>query len=46
MKNLLLVLGFALASHLAVAAPELKAAVAYYGAQPKAEDVAKIKAAL
>ncbi|MBS3649213.1 dienelactone hydrolase family protein [Pseudaminobacter sp. 19-2017] len=29
-----------------VAAPDLAAAVAYYGRQPKAEDVAKIKAAL
>lgn len=38
--------GGGLVNRLAVAAPELKAAVAYYGAQPKAEDVAKIKAAL
>lgn len=34
------------ANQLAVAAPDLKAAVAYYGMQPKAEDVPKIKAAL
>lgn len=38
--------GGGLVNRMAVAAPELKAAVAYYGAQPKAEDVAKIKAAL
>jgi dienelactone hydrolase len=31
---------------LAVNAPDLKAGVAYYGMQPKAEDVPKIKAAL
>jgi carboxymethylenebutenolidase len=31
---------------LAVASPDLGAAVAYYGRQPKAEDVAKIKAPL
>ena len=29
-----------------MASPDLAAAVAYYGRQPKAEDVAKIKAAL
>jgi carboxymethylenebutenolidase len=34
------------ANQLAVASPELKAAVAYYGAQPDAADVPKIKAAL
>jgi carboxymethylenebutenolidase len=34
------------ANQLAVASPDLKAAVAYYGMQPKAEDVPKIKAAL
>lgn len=38
--------GGGLANRLAVASPDLKAAVAYYGAQPKAADVAKIKAAL
>jgi carboxymethylenebutenolidase len=38
--------GGGLVNRLAVAAPELKAAVAYYGAQPKAEDAAKIKAGL
>lgn len=38
--------GGGLVNRLAVAAPDLKAAVAYYGAQPKAEDAAKIKAAL
>ncbi len=31
---------------LAVASPDLAAGVAYYGAQPKAEDVPKIKASL
>jgi carboxymethylenebutenolidase len=34
------------ANDLAVAAPDLAAAVAYYGRQPKADDVAKIKAPL
>jgi carboxymethylenebutenolidase len=34
------------ANQLAVSAPDLKAAVAYYGMQPKADDVPKIKAAL
>jgi carboxymethylenebutenolidase len=34
------------ANDLAVAAPDLGASVAYYGRQPKAEDVAKIKAPL
>ncbi|WP_315923812.1 dienelactone hydrolase family protein [Mesorhizobium sp. SP-1A] len=34
------------ANMLAVNAPDLAASVAYYGAQPKAEDVPKIKAAL
>jgi carboxymethylenebutenolidase len=38
--------GGGLVNRLAVNAPDLKAAVAYYGAQPKAEDVPKIKAAL
>jgi carboxymethylenebutenolidase len=38
--------GGGLVNRLAVVAPDLKAAVAYYGAQPKAEDAAKIKAAL
>ncbi|MER8627633.1 dienelactone hydrolase family protein [Mesorhizobium sp. M1143] len=33
-------------NNLAVNAPDLAAGVAYYGMQPKAEDVAKIKAAL
>ncbi|OQM77369.1 dienelactone hydrolase family protein [Manganibacter manganicus] len=33
-------------NQLAVHAPDLAAAVAYYGAQPKAEDVSRIKAAL
>jgi len=33
-------------NNLAVADPDLSAGVAYYGAQPKAEDVPKIKAAL
>jgi carboxymethylenebutenolidase len=34
------------ANDLAVASPDLKAAVAYYGRQPKAEDAAKIEAPL
>lgn len=38
--------GGAMANSLAVAVPELKAAVAFYGRQPAAEDVAKIKAAV
>jgi carboxymethylenebutenolidase len=38
--------GGGLANALAVAAPGLKAAVAYYGQQPDAADVPKIKAAL
>ncbi|WP_457659633.1 dienelactone hydrolase family protein [Sinorhizobium medicae] len=38
--------GGGLVNRLAVNAPDLKAGVAYYGAQPKAEDVPKIKAAL
>jgi len=38
--------GGAMANTLAVYIPELKAAVAFYGRQPAAEDVAKIKAAL
>ena len=38
--------GGGLSNDLAVASPDLKAAVAYYGRQPKAEDVPKIKAAL
>lgn len=38
--------GGGLANRTAVAAPDLKAAVAYYGPQPKAEDVPAIKAAL
>ncbi len=38
--------GGGLVNRLAVAAPDLKAAVAYYGAQPKAEDASRIKAAL
>ena len=33
-------------NQVAVRAPELNAAVPYYGSQPKAEDVPKIKAAL
>ncbi|MEX1202068.1 MAG: dienelactone hydrolase family protein, partial [Ferruginibacter sp.] len=36
--------GGAMANTLAVNMPDLKAAVAYYGRQPKAEDVPKIKA--
>ena len=38
--------GGAMANQLAVNVPELKAAVAFYGSQPKAEDVPKIKAAV
>ena len=38
--------GGAMANQLAVHAPELKAAVAFYGRQPDAVDVPKIKAAL
>ncbi len=38
--------GGGLVNRLAVGSPDLKAGVAYYGAQPKAEDVPKIKAAL
>jgi carboxymethylenebutenolidase len=38
--------GGAMSNNLAVSVPELKAAVAFYGRQPKAEDVAKIKAAV
>ncbi len=38
--------GGGLANQTAVNSPDLKAAVAYYGAQPKFEDVPKIKAAL
>jgi carboxymethylenebutenolidase len=38
--------GGAMANNLAVNVPSLKAAVAFYGRQPAAEDVAKIKAAL
>jgi len=38
--------GGGLVNKLAVASPDLKAGVAYYGAQPPAEDVPKIKAAL
>jgi carboxymethylenebutenolidase len=38
--------GGAMANSLAVADPKLNAAVAYYGTQPKAEDVPKIKATL
>lgn len=38
--------GGAMANQLAVHDPQLKAAVAFYGSQPKAEDVPKIKAAL
>jgi len=38
--------GGGLANQLAVNAPELNAAVAFYGSQPKAEEVAKIKAAV
>ena len=38
--------GGGIANDLAVNVPTLKAAVAFYGRQPKAEDVAKIKAAV
>lgn len=38
--------GGAMANQLAVNVPTLKAAVAYYGSQPKKEDVPKIKAAV
>lgn len=38
--------GGGVANNLAVASPDLKAAVAYYGAQPDPADVSKIKAAL
>lgn len=38
--------GGAMANNLAVNVPSLKAAVAFYGRQPKAEDVGKIKAAV
>ncbi|OBZ92691.1 carboxymethylenebutenolidase [Pararhizobium polonicum] len=38
--------GGGLVNKLAVASPDLKAGVAYYGAQPPTEDVPKIKAAL
>ena len=38
--------GGAMANKLAVNDPKLRAAVAYYGSQPKAEDVHKIKASL
>lgn len=38
--------GGAMSNNLAVNVPQLKAAVAFYGRQPKAEDVGKIKAAL
>ena len=38
--------GGAMANNLAVNAPNLKAAVAFYGRQPAAEDVSKIKAAV
>jgi carboxymethylenebutenolidase len=38
--------GGAMANQLAVNSPELKAAVAYYGRQPEAADVPKIKAAV
>ena len=38
--------GGSMANKLAVNSPELKAAVAYYGGQPKSEDVPKIKAHL
>lgn len=38
--------GGAMANNLAVNVPTLKAAVPFYGRQPKTEDVAKIKAAL
>ncbi|SDL78645.1 carboxymethylenebutenolidase [Pedobacter sp. ok626] len=38
--------GGGMSNRLAVADPKLLAAVAYYGAQPKTEDVAKIKASI
>ncbi|WP_316783569.1 dienelactone hydrolase family protein [Pedobacter frigiditerrae] len=38
--------GGAMSNKLAVADPKLLAAVAYYGSQPKAEDVSKIKASV
>jgi carboxymethylenebutenolidase len=38
--------GGGVVNNLAVASPDLGAAVAYYGAQPKAEDVPRIKASL
>ncbi|MCA1403662.1 dienelactone hydrolase family protein [Ensifer sp. IC3342] len=38
--------GGGLVNRLAVNSPDLKAGVAYYGAQPKVEDVPKIKAAM
>ncbi|OFX58045.1 MAG: carboxymethylenebutenolidase [Bacteroidetes bacterium GWB2_41_8] len=38
--------GGAMTNHVAVNAPELDAAVPYYGGQPKTEDVSKIKAAM
>jgi carboxymethylenebutenolidase len=38
--------GGGMANQLAVNVPDLKAAVAFYGAQPKAEDVSRIKAAV
>lgn len=38
--------GGAMANQLAVHSPDIVAAVPYYGAQPKSEDVAKIRAAL
>ena len=38
--------GGAMANHLAVHIPKLRAAVSYYGRQPSAEDVKKIKAAV
>jgi carboxymethylenebutenolidase len=38
--------GGGLVNRLAVRAPDLKAGVAYYGAQPEAEDVPKIQAAM
>ncbi|MCA1444762.1 dienelactone hydrolase family protein [Ensifer sp. IC4062] len=38
--------GGGLVNRLAVNSPDLKAGIAYYGAQPKADDVPKIKAAM
>lgn len=38
--------GGAMANSMAVQSPDLKAAVAFYGSQPKAEDVTNIKAAV